>query len=356
LLPELYRQSLSNHGFDEDPAQLSVLESLQRISDQLNQPQPSGWRSFFTPPLAVQGLYLWGGVGRGKTWLMDLFYDQLDEPRKTRLHFHRFMQRVHAELAEIKGHADPLQLVARNMAREWRVLCLDEFNVVDIGDAVIFAGLLRSLFAQNIVLLTTSNVPPDELYRDGIQRASFLPAIDLLHRHTEVVQMGGDRDYRQELLSQGRVYHWPLDSQTEQHLREEFERMAATAIDGPGDLDVNGRVMPYRQQADGMVWFDFEALCGPPRSQYDYIELARCQHTVFISDVPAMGASRDDRSRRFIFLIDEFYDRRVKLVISAEVPVERLYMGERLAFEFQRTLSRISEMQTPAYLGSAHRG
>lgn len=354
-----YRQRLQADGFDADPEQLRVLESLQRVCDELARPAAGGgWRGLFgkARPAAVKGLYVWGGVGRGKTWLMDLFYDQVPEVRKQRLHFHRFMQHVHAQLADIRNQANPLEIVARRMARDWRLLCLDEFHVVDIGDAVIFAGLLRAMFEQGMVLITTSNVPPDGLYRDGIQRASFLPAIDLLNRQLEVLRMGGERDYRVEIMTQAQVYHWPHTPQVDATLRDEFLRMANSEVRQDGDLIVNGRTMPYRYSTDGMVWFDFEALCGPPRSQHDYIELARCQHTVFLSEVPAMGAARDDRTRRFIFLIDEFYDRKVKLVISAEAPVASLYQGERLAFEFQRTVSRLTEMQTAAYLGSAHRG
>jgi cell division protein ZapE len=304
----------------------------------------------------VQGLYIWGGVGRGKTWLMDLFHDNLHDVRKARFHFHRFMQLVHGELGRIKGKANPLQIVAARMAADWQVLCLDEFHVVDIGDAVILAGLLRSLLDQGIVLITTSNVVPDELYRDGIQRASFLPAIDLLNRQTDVIHLGGDRDYRKMILEQAQVYHSPLGAETDAELLGEFRRLANTAPEGPGELPVNERVIPYRLRAEDMIWFDFEALCGPPRSKNDYIELARCHQTVFISDIPVMGSSRDDRTRRFIFLIDEFYDRRVKLVLSAETAPSRLYAGERLAFEFQRTVSRLTEMQTPGFIGKPHLG
>ena len=325
--------------------------------DEVAKPRPSGLKRWLQrPPPVPKGVYLWGGVGRGKTWLMDLFHDNLDGVGKVRFHFHRFMQLVHSELAAIKGKANPLSLVAARMAREWQVLCLDEFHVVDIGDAVILAGLLRALFAEGIVLLTTSNVVPDKLYRDGIQRASFLPAIDLLNTHTQVIELGGDRDYRKMILEQARVYHTPLGDATDAVLHEEFARLANTEPEGPGDLIINGRAMPFRLLAEDMVWFDFEALCGPPRSQNDYIELSRCHQTVFISDIPVMGGSRDDRTRRFVFLVDEFYDRRVKLVLSAEAPAAKLYIGERLAFEFQRTISRLAEMQTPAFLGRPHLG
>lgn len=352
-----YEARLAAEGLTDDPEQRQAIDALQRLADELMQKPPSGWRSFFSKPgLPTRGLYLWGGVGRGKTWLMDMFHEHVSDVASARFHFHRFMQRVHSDLRSVKGKANPLQVVAGRMAREWRLLCLDEFNVVDIGDAVILAGLLRSLLDQGMVLVTTSNVVPDELYRDGIQRASFLPAIDLLNRRTEVIHLGGDRDYRRMILEQSRVYHSPLSEATDEVLLEEFRRLANLPPEGPGDLPINNRVMPYRWRAGDMVWFDFEALCGPPRSQNDYIELARTHHTVFISEVPMMGASRDDRTRRFIFLIDEFYDRRVKLVISAEVPVQRLYIGERLAFEFQRTISRLTEMQTPAFIGRAHLG
>jgi cell division protein ZapE len=352
-----YRSRLAAEGLDEDPDQLAALDALQRVADDLAEPVGGGWKRWFqgsAPP--VRGLYLWGGVGRGKTWLMDLFYAELDGVSKGRFHFHRFMQMVHGELATIKGKPNPLEIVAGRMARKGRLLCLDEFHVVDIGDAVILAGLLKALFERGVVLVTTSNVVPDGLYRDGIQRASFLPAIALLNRHTEVLELGGDRDYRKRILEQERVYHTPLGAETDRELQREFARLAVTAPEGPGDLLINGRVMPYRQRAENLVWFDFEALCGPPRSQNDYIELARSHQTVFISDIPVMGGSRDDRTRRFIFLVDEFYDRRVKLVVSAEASIQRLYIGERLAFEFQRTVSRMTEMQTPTFLGRPHLG
>ena len=356
-LTAIYEARLRAEGLSADSYQLNALAAFQRVMDEVSQPRPSGIKRWLQRSAPVpKGVYLWGGVGRGKTWLMDLFHDNLHGVGKTRFHFHRFMQLVHSELTAIKGTANPLDVVAERMVRNWRVICLDEFHVVDIGDAVILAGLLRALFAQGIVLLTTSNVVPDQLYRDGIQRASFLPAIDLLNQHTEVIELGGDRDYRKMILEQARVYHTPLGETTDKEMEEEFARLANTEPDGPGDLIINGRAMPFRLLAEDMVWFDFEALCGPPRSQNDYIELSRCHQTVFISDIPVMGGSRDDRTRRFIFLVDEFYDRRVKLVLSAEAPVTKLYIGERLAFEFQRTISRLTEMQTPAFLGRAHLG
>lgn len=350
-----YSQRLTHDGLTRDEQQLRVVDELQALGTRLIARQSPSWFERFRPkPPAARGVYIWGGVGRGKTWLMDLFFEQIPLDAKGRLHFHRFMQQVHAELAITRGK-NPLHRVAARFARQWQLLCLDEFNVVDIGDAVILAGLLQALFQHGIVLVSTSNVPPDSLYRDGIQRASFLPAIALLQQHTQVLNLAGERDYRQEVLQQARVYHHPLTAETDVILQREFLRLTGEGHDERGELVVNNRTMPYRMAAKGIVWFDFEALCGPPRSQLDYIELARCQNTVFISDIPVMGAARDDRTRRFIFLIDEFYDRRVKVVLSAAAPPSGLYMGERLAFEFQRTVSRLTEMQTAAYLGREHR-
>lgn len=357
-IEQLYQSQLKADGYAPDPAQQAVLNQFQRIYNDLQKPVEQKdwrfWRSAKT--VAVDGLYLWGGVGRGKTWLMDLFYDNLGDLPRERLHFHRFMRHVHAELTDLKGESEPLQRIAERMGQQWRLLCLDEFHVVDIGDAMILAGLLRNLFEEGVTLVTTSNAAPDSLYKDGIQRASFLPAIALLKTHTEVIEMGGDRDFRQQLMTQSPVYHTPANAQSDALMEEEFRKLASTAVHEDGEMSINGRIMPYRFHAEGMVWFDFEALCGPPRSQMDYIELSRRQHTVFLSHIPTLGPSKDDAARRFIFLIDEFYDRKVKLVISAAEPFDRLYMGERLAFEFERTSSRITEMQSAAYIGLPHEG
>jgi cell division protein ZapE len=360
----LYRAALQQDGARSDPQQELAVARLDDLLVRLTEAPPPtaspSWRNWLrrapAPRAPARGLYLWGGVGRGKTWLMDLFHEALPGSAKQRLHYHRFMQRTHAELRRLSGRSDPLEQVARALGEEVQVLCLDEFVVTDIGDAMILAGLLRGLFRAGVTLVTTSNVPPEALYRDGIQRASFLPAIDLLQRHTEVLQLGGDHDYRRQILDRAAVYHQGLGADTEQRLRHEFDSLAKEGYERNGELRVLGRDIAFRRRAGGLVWFDFDALCGPPRSQQDYIEVARCHHTVLISDIPRLDGSRDDRTRRFIFLIDEFYDRNVKLIVSAAAPPERLYSGERLAFEFQRTASRLLEMQTPAYLGRVHRG
>jgi len=359
----LYSESVEREGAQPDAAQLAAVERLEDLQRRLalaGTAAVGGRRRWFRrrPAAAApqRGIYLWGGVGRGKTWLMDLFFQSLDTGRKERLHYHRFMQRTHRELGEMAGRADPLVHVANRLAERVGVICLDEFVVTDIGDAVILARWLQALFAAGVTLVTTSNVPPEHLYRDGIQRASFLPAIDLLERHTEVIELRGDRDYRRQILANRAVFHSPLGPETDARLLEEFEALAKEAYETAGQLGVLGRSIPFRHRAGGMVWFDFDALCGPPRSQHDYIEVARCHHTVIISDIPRLDASSDDRTRRFVFLIDEFYDRNVKLIISAAAEPERLYCGERLAFEFQRTASRLAEMQTDAYLGRQHAG
>ncbi|MEJ2576534.1 MAG: cell division protein ZapE [Gammaproteobacteria bacterium] len=355
----LYTQAVERDGVLVDQAQLAALDRLEDLQQRLTATVEGrqGWFRRKAPVAAPQrGVYLWGGVGRGKTWLMDLFYQSLAMSQKERLHYHRFMQRTHRELAACSGRSDPLVHVARQLARRVRVVCLDEFVVTDIGDAVVLARWLQALFAAGVTLVTTANVPPDQLYRDGIQRASFLPAIDLLERHTEVLELRGERDYRRRILADRAVFHTPLGPTTEERLHAEFMALAKEAHERDGELEVLGRRIPFRYRAGGMIWFDFDALCGPPRSQLDYIEVARCHHTVIISDIPRLDGSSDDRTRRFVFLIDEFYDRNVKLVVSAAADPQRLYCGERLAFEFRRTASRLAEMRTDTYLARAHRG
>ncbi len=353
-LTEKYQQAIAE-GHRQDPHQASAVRRLQLLSDRCDADRPAraGWLRR-SPPLE-RGIYLWGGVGRGKTWLMDLYYDALPGKAKLRLHFHRFMQNMHQQLQQHGRQSNPLERIARRLASRTRVICLDEFVVSDIGDAVIIAGVLKALFDAGVTLVTTSNQPPEGLYRGGIQRASFLPAIDLLHRHTEVIELGGDFDYRLQVAERAGIYHHPLGETAENHLQAAFRKLATGPIQRGGQVRVLHRDIPCRYAAGGVAWFDFDALCGPPRSQNDYIELARQHHSVIISDIPLLDGSSDDRSRRLVLLIDEFYDRRVKLMLSAATVPERLYCGERLAFDFQRTASRLLEMQTAGYLSSPHR-
>lgn len=302
----------------------------------------------------VRGVYLWGGVGRGKTWLMDMFVESLPPGQAHRAHFHRFMQEVHATLAQLRDTRDPLELVADGFAARARVLCFDELFVSDITDAMLLGTLFTALFARGVTLVATSNVPPGELYRDGLQRARFLPAIDQLEEHTEVINVDGGVDYRLRLLERAEIYHHPLDAEAEANLDRYFRQLCDESRCTAGTLTVEDRPIAARRIGDGVVWFDFDAICDGPRGQADYIEIAREFHTVMVSNVPRLTADTENQARRFIALVDEFYDRNVTLILSAAVPLETLYAGSRLAFEFERTRSRLYEMQTTDYLALPH--
>lgn len=358
-----YQEDLAKPEFQHDQAQEDVVKRLQALYERLVIVEERHRSMLFrlkrrfsrgqiTPP---KGLYLWGGVGRGKTYLMDTFYESLPFERKMRVHFHRFMQRVHRELKGLKDTQNPLDRIAETFADEAIVICFDEFFVSDIGDAMILAKLLDGLFSRGVTLVCTSNIVPEGLYKDGLQRARFLPAIDLLKRHTEVVNVDGGVDYRLRSLEQAELYHWPLDESSRESLEQSFERLAVDARSQEDYVEVNGRKIPAVKQADDVVWFEFSALCDGPRSQNDYIELAREFHAIVISNVPAMGPAHDDVARRFVNMIDEFYDRCVKVIMSAEEPITELYKGGKLAFEFERTESRLLEMQSREYLELAHK-
>lgn len=359
-----YLRDLDKEGFIEDSAQRMAVEKLQQLyealiaDEALRAKQASSWFGKFRSKKhePVKGLYFWGGVGRGKTYLMDNFYESLPFDRKLRIHFHRFMQRVHSELKTLTDQSDPLLVVADRLAAETRIICFDEFFVSDIGDAMILAGLMEALFERGVSLVCTSNIIPDGLYKDGLQRARFLPAIALVNKHTEVVNVDGGTDYRLRTLQQAELYHHPLDEQAIRNLEKYFTQLAVEAGSSKGlELSVNGRTLKAERHADDIVWFDFKELCDGPRSQNDYIELAREFHAVILSNVPSMGSENDDQARRFINLIDEFYDRNVKLIVSAETAIHELYNGGRLNFEFERTESRLLEMQSEEYLASEHR-
>ena len=372
-----YRTDLEREGFQYDPAQEQAVKHLQRLFDQLVAAPRVEPRAVTTgrglksrvaglfgrrdksdeaPSLPdIQGLYLWGGVGRGKTYLVDTFHESLPFPDKMRTHFHRFMQRVHNELEHYKGEKNPLTLIAGKFAAEARVICFDEFFVKDITDAMILANLLEALFERGVVLVATSNIVPDELYRDGLQRARFLPAIDLLKRHCRVVNVDSGIDYRLRALERAEIFHAPLDEAADAELERSFREIAGHDGETNVPIEVNHRVLHARRLHDDVVWFEFRELCDGPRSQNDYIELAREYHTVLVSNVTRMGAATDDQARRFINMVDEFYDRGVKLLLSAETSAEALYADGRLEFEFQRTLSRLQEMQSHEYLALPHK-
>ena len=372
-----YRADIEREGFQYDPAQEQAVMHLQRLFDQLVAMPRAEPRAVTTsrglksrvaglfgrrekpdaaPALpAIQGLYLWGGVGRGKTYLVDTFHESLPFPDKMRTHFHRFMQRVHNELEHYKGEKNPLTLIAGKFAAEARIICFDEFFVKDITDAMILANLLEALFERGVVLVATSNIVPDELYKDGLQRARFLPAIDLLKRHCQVVNVDSGIDYRLRALERAEIFHAPLDDAADAELARSFREIAGHDGETDVSIEVNHRVLHARRLHDDVVWFEFRELCDGPRSQNDYIELAREYHTVLVSNVTRMGAATDDQARRFINMVDEFYDRGVKLLLSAETTAEALYANGRLEFEFQRTLSRLQEMQSHEYLALPHK-
>jgi cell division protein ZapE len=353
-----YADGVAAGEWQDDPAQRAVLATLDRIHREIEGGARQSWaervRAWFGRPQPVRGLYLHGGVGRGKTFLIDLLHDSVPEPLRLRLHFHRFMGRVHAELAQLKLQRDPLQLVARRFA-ERPLLCLDEFCVQDIGDAMILAELLKHMGRLGATLVTTSNIAPRLLYHDGLQRARFLPAIAWIERHCDVLELASATDYRLRALTRAPTYQQPLGAAAEQALAEIFERIAPGSLRPEPAMLVNDRPLALKRRADGVAWFEFAALCEGPRAVADYIELARSYNTVLVSNVPRFDASSDDAARRFVHLVDEFYDRNVNLVLSAAVPVEALYAGERLRREFERTGSRLIEMQSREYLARPHR-
>ncbi|WP_409525269.1 cell division protein ZapE [Nitrincola sp. MINF-07-Sa-05] len=363
---ERYRKDLERDDFSYDPTQEEAVKHLQRLYDELvatdNSPVPSliqrisgKFRKVQTEP--IKGLYFWGGVGRGKTYLMDTFFESLPFDRKIRTHFHRFMQRVHQELKQLEGTKNPLVEIGHKYAKEARIICFDEFFVSDITDAMILGGLMEQLFNNGVVLVATSNIVPDGLYKDGLQRARFLPAIALLNRHTEVVNVDGGIDYRLRVLQQAELYHYPLDEKADISLNNSFESLAPdlSAVVERKAVEVNGRQILCRRECEDVIWFDFSELCEGPRSQNDYIELSRLYHEVLLSNVPQLGRSNDDAARRFINLVDEFYDSGVKLIISAAVPIHEIYTEGRLSFEIERTKSRLLEMQSHEYLAREHR-
>lgn len=363
-----YQADLSAGLLQEDAAQSSALTHFQRLYDELQaldvlpESGPVVWvKSLFGYKKAAisapVGMYLYGGVGRGKTYMMDVFYESLPFERKMRTHFHRFMQRVHAELGKLKQQKNPLELVAKVISAEARVLCFDEFFVSDIGDAMILGGLLEHLLAQGVVLVATSNIEPGSLYENGLQRERFIPAIALLQKYTQVIELDNGTDYRLRSLQQAKIFYSPLGEDADAELSKSFAHLAHEHAQRSTNahVEVLGRQILAKECADDVIWFDFQQLCGGPRSAYDYIELAKLYHAVILSNVPQLAAPSDDMARRFISMVDEFYDRNVKLIIAAQVPLLELYKGKNLAFPFERTTSRLLEMQSEDYLAREHR-
>lgn len=372
-----YRRDLQRADFQYDPGQEHAVKLLQGLYDELQNAEPKKKCEVFLPtpkakglfakikwkglepvaqstPSWVKGLYLWGGVGRGKTYLMDTFYNCLPGKRKLRIHFHRFMRRVHKDLTSLQGKPDPLKIIGRQFAHDVDIICFDEFFVTDITDAMLLGGVLEALFAEGVVLVATSNIPPQDLYKDGLQRDRFLPAIALLLKHQAVYNLDGSIDYRLRTLVRAEIYHFPLDDEAMLSLQQSFQKIAGGVGVIGETLEIESREIATLRYAEGVLWCDFAALCDGPRSQNDYIELARIFSTVLVSNVPQFDGRQDDQARRFINMVDEFYDRSVKLIISAAVAVEELYANGRLEFEFRRTQSRLLEMQSHEYLERPH--
>ena len=367
-LHDLYAQQLSERGFKPDPVQAAVVGRLDDLRQRLIAAREADgsivrrWFSALGSKSAsdpVRGIYLWGGVGRGKTWMMDLFYQSLPFPERRRRHFHRFMHDVHADLKALHEREAPLEVVAEHIAQDTRVLCFDEFFVSDIADAMILGGLFAALFKRGVTLVATSNVAPRNLYKDGLQRQRFLPTIDLLEQHLDVIAVDGNTDYRLRRLTQAGTY-LPSDApDTVQRLQELFDELAdddnQRAVDPVRSIEIEGRRIPVIRERGGVVWFDFMALCSGPRSQEDYIEIARDYQSVIVSDVTVLDSLHEDEARRFIALVDEMYDRNVNLIVSAAAAPVELYRGDRVAFQFERTASRLIEMQSEEYLAREHR-
>lgn len=359
----LYERECARLGYRPDPAQQQAVALLDQLRDKLTAATSGrllgkkllgGLLSGGKLHQLQRGLYVWGGVGRGKTWLMDLFFQSLPFRDKQRSHFHRFMQSVHDELKKHKDQADPLDLLAGKLARKARVLCFDELFVTDIADAMLLGNLFRGLFERGVTLVATSNVAPDDLYKDGLQRARFMPAIRLLKEHTQAVHMDSGTDYRLRLLERAPTWFDTSDSAAGAALDQLFDAIAAEPGVTDATLILNHRRMRAHRHADGAIWFSFKELCDGPRGQADYIEIARCYHTVFLSDVPVLGPEAENAARRFISLVDELYDRAVKLIVSAARPAPEIYRGSKLTFEFERTKSRLIEMQSQEYLSRPH--
>ncbi|MBI5277886.1 MAG: cell division protein ZapE [Burkholderiales bacterium] len=354
---EVYEAELLARGYESDPAQLRAVQALERCAKEwgaYKEQRSNLFKKLINRPDIPRGVYMYGGVGRGKSFLMDCFFQAVPIVRKTRLHFHEFMREVHRELAELQGTVNPLSELGERMARRYRLVCFDEFHVADITDAMILHRLLDALFDNGVGFVTTSNFKPDDLYPNGLHRDRILPAIALLNQKLEVINVDNGTDYRRRTMEHLKLYHTPLGEQADRAMDEAFTQLAEMHDEDPV-LHIEHREIRARRRAGGVVWFGFKTLCGGPRSQNDYLEIATQFHTVLLSDVPRMSARLASEARRFTWLVDVLYDRRVKLILSAEVEPEALYTEGPLAHEFPRTVSRLAEMQSADFLALEHR-
>ncbi|MFZ6656151.1 cell division protein ZapE [Undibacterium sp. TJN19] len=354
---EYYQDALSQRGFQADEAQKRAVDRLQTAYDEwvlYKGKRANKLTRLITRPEVPRGVYMWGGVGRGKSFLMDSFYSVVPVVRKARLHFHEFMRGVHRQLDELKGVADPLDEVAKRIAKKYRLICFDEFHVSDVADAMLLYNLLRALFDNGVSFVMTSNYQPETLYPEGLHRDRMLPTIALLNEKLDVLNVDSGNDYRKRALEQVQAYLTPLNAATDKALRDVFARIAETSDEDPR-VDIEGRNLKSLRRAGSAIWFDFATLCGGPRSQNDYLEIASRFHTVVLSSVPRMSAAMSSEARRFTWLIDVFYDNKVKLIMSAEVQPEELYTNGTLSNEFHRTVSRIIEMQSKEYMDADQR-
>ena len=352
-----YDAELVARGYASDPAQLLAIDALERCATEwaaYKGQRSNALKKLINRPPIPRGVYMHGGVGRGKSFLMDCFFNAVPLKRKVRLHFHEFMREVHRELLDLQGTSNPLDALGKRMAKRFRLICFDEFHVADITDAMILHRMLVALFDNGVGFVTTSNFHPDKLYPNGLHRDRILPAIELLKTHMEVINVDNGTDYRRRTLEQARLYHSPLGPEADSEMTETFNRLAASQDENPV-LQIESRQIQARRKAGGVVWFDFKTLCGGPRSQNDYLEIATQFHTVLVSDVPYMPVRMASEARRFTWLVDVLYDRRVKLILSAAVPPEALYTEGPLVHEFPRTVSRLNEMQSMEFLALERR-
>jgi cell division protein ZapE len=354
---QLFEATLAERGYTADPAQQRAIGALERCENEwadYKARRSNVIAKMLVRPAIPRGVYMHGGVGRGKSFLMDCFFQSVPLTRKTRLHFHEFMREVHRELQELKGQQNPLDELGKRIARRFRLICFDEFHVADVTDAMILHRLLDAMFANRVSIVTTSNFHPDELYPHGLHRDRILPAIALLKQKLEVIGVDNGTDYRRRTLEHVKLYHSPLGETAEAALKQAFDELAEARDESPL-LHIEHRELRALRRAGGVVWFDFATLCGGPRSQNDYLELAQQFHTLILSNVPQMPPRLASEARRFTLLVDVLYDRRVKLIMSAAVPAEELYTEGPLAHEFPRTVSRLQEMQSAEYLALERR-